>query len=79
MKLLNESEDGGTRHYTFQPETVSDFGWPSDRFRSFVRALSWQPIWRAVSLGQFQAKVKRDYTPDASKALIKRDEGSLAI
>jgi hypothetical protein len=74
MKLLRESEDGGTHHYTLQPESVSDVGHPSERFRSFVRALSWQPVWRAVSLGQFQNKIKQDFAVDSSKALMKRGD-----
>lgn len=57
MRLVKETQAGGTSHYTVEPEGASDLGKPTQKFRSFVRILNWEPVSTAVSLGQFQSRI----------------------
>lgn len=61
MKLVNQSQDGGTSHYTLVPESASDLGQPSEEFRTFVRELNCEPLSAAVSRGQFQHKLEQAF------------------
>lgn len=81
MKLLRNSESGGTMHYTVEAENSSDLGQPTEEFRNFVRDLSarnlsWEPVSTAVSLGQFQHKVGRAFVGNRSAETLSGTVGT---
>lgn len=67
MKTVDESQDGGTQHYVVVPESASELGQPSAEFQAFVRDLNCEPLSTAVSLGQFQLKLEREFVDESTE------------
>lgn len=68
MRLLDESQSGGTSHRTLEPESASDLGKPPEELRAFVRGLTLGPVSTAVSLGQFEHSVERAFIGKRAEA-----------